>query len=135
MHRQTSASAYSTVVQFNYHSCRLLNSSHRVCLFCVAKALRLLNLKGRKEPVSNGQKPFESDKSLCQQFFFFLPGSERPAFRAVSPFLRGEPGFNGTTLPLHLPGCIIQATAACLPARHCHPLTVPADRISSSPEI
>lgn len=102
---------------YNYNLCHLLSSTRRLSLFCAAPASRRWNLRGRKEPVSRGQKAFQSDKNLCQHF---LPGSERPAFRAVSLFLRGEPGFNGTTLPLHLPARILQTTAAYMWASDCH---------------
>lgn len=71
------------------------------CVSIVQPALvHRQTLRRRKEPVSCGQKAFQSDKNLCQHF---LPGSERPELRAVSLFLKGEVEFNGTALPLHLP--------------------------------
>ena len=54
---------------------------------------------------------------MCQHF---LPGSKKPALRAVSLLLRGEAEFNGATLPLHLPARILQATAANMAASECH---------------
>lgn len=51
----------------------------------------------------------QTKKKVCQHF---LPESKRPALRAVRLFLRGEAKFNGTTLPLHLPTHIFEATAS-----------------------
>lgn len=99
-----------------------LYGSGTLGLFCVARALRRCNQKERKEPVSRGQKAFLSDKKLCQHF---LPGSKRPAFRAVSLLLRGEPEFNGASLPLHLPACVLLVTAVYMWASECRSVWEP----------
>lgn len=88
--------------------------SQTVCLLCSPGFTAVESQRKKRASVMRSEGIL-----VRQKFVSALSAGERGA-RAVSLLLRGEPGFNGTTLPLHLPARISQATAACMWARDCH---------------
>lgn len=100
--------AFAPVAGYDYNLCHLLSSTCRLCVFCAGAALCRQNLMGEEKSQCHAVgRHFSQTKKMCVSTF--LPRSERPAFRAVSLSLGGAPGFNGATLPLHLPARILQA--------------------------
>lgn len=98
---------FAAFLWHKYNSCHLLNSGHILRLLCVALALTAREEKSQCHAVRRPLNRQKKKMKILRQRFLLC--NERSAYGAAVPYLRGEPAFNGATLPLHLPARILKA--------------------------